>query len=172
MLSSHLFCFNANYVWNVSKETVQAFICTKADANEITQYENVFNTILKYIRNIYVKTLGFRAYSHRTSEFTLTSMLALTFERNTLVSIAPFTPSVSVNNGVKIQLGSAPSQKRYRWRAVWTRLNKEKLKPVVFNSMKCYATYVNNTNQRTVMKTFFFFLSRVKEAIMQRNAAK
>ena len=66
------------------------------------------------------KKIYLRAYSQRA----LASTLVMTLERNTLVSIASFTPSVSVsvNTGVKIQMDSGMIQKRQRWRSVWTRL--------------------------------------------------
>ena len=44
----------------------------------------------------------------------------LTLQRNTLVSIAPFIPSV--NTGIKIEMGSGPNQKRQRWCSVRARL--------------------------------------------------
>ena len=37
-------------------------------------------------------------------------MLVLAFERNTLISTVSFTPSVSVNTGIKISMGSRQIQ--------------------------------------------------------------
>ena len=48
-----------------------------------------------------------RIHSHRASAFTLALMIALTLERNTLVSIAP-SISMNVNTDIEIQLGSGP----------------------------------------------------------------
>ena len=51
-----------------------------------------------------------KVYSPRALASALT--LALMLQRNTMVSIAPFTPNViiSVNTSIKIQMGSGPIQ--------------------------------------------------------------
>ena len=62
-----------------------------------------------------------RAYSHQASTLTLAITSALTFEMNALVSITTFTPTVSINISVKIQMGSWLIQKRQSCGSVWTR---------------------------------------------------
>ena len=59
-----------------------------------------------------------RTYSHPTSVLTL----ALALKRNTLVSIASFTPSVSINvtTSIQIQMGPGLIQQRQRLCSVWT----------------------------------------------------
>ena len=61
-----------------------------------------------------------RAYSHRVSALTFALVIALTLKRSILVSIALFTPniSVSVKTNVQIQMGSWPIQKRQCWCSV------------------------------------------------------
>ena len=61
-----------------------------------------------------------------TCELTLNTLaltLALMLERNALVSIASFAPSISIGlyTRVKIEMDSALIQRRQRWRSVWTR---------------------------------------------------
>ena len=59
-------------------------------------------------------TMSLKVYSHRESALTITVILSLILDRNTLISIAPFTPgiSISVNTNVKNQMGSGPVQKQ------------------------------------------------------------
>ena len=67
---------------------------------------------------------GASVYAHRASALTLALMLVLMLERNTLISIASFTPSVSIsiNASIKNQMGSGLIQKCQCWHLVWTRL--------------------------------------------------
>ena len=61
-------------------------------------------------------TMSLTMYSHQASALSLTLTLPLMFDRNTLMPIAPFTPSISisVNTNIENQMGSGPIQKRQR----------------------------------------------------------
>ena len=82
--------------------------------------ERILNSDVKSCVEFIYSIEYLRVYSHRESamalSLTLALTLVLTLGRNTLVSIAPFTPDISIriNISIKNQMGSGLIQKQQR----------------------------------------------------------
>ena len=90
--------------------------CSKYFSSSLRQWggQYYFHLASKMSLNSNETPLTLRVYSHRIWAATLVLTLAWALERNTLISIAPFTLSVSIsiNTSIKNQIGSGPIQKR------------------------------------------------------------